>query len=75
MEIFRLPSATTAITIQALRAIFARYGLPNSMVSDNASIFTSDQFRKFAKDNGIHLIKTTPHREIDYDSSWPKLKL
>lgn len=61
MEIFPMCSATSESSIKALRTLFARYGLPSSIVSDNASIFTSENFKQFVKLNGIHLILTTPY--------------
>lgn len=61
MEIFPMHASTSDGSIRVLRTLFARYGLPNSMVSDNASIFTSEMFKQFAKLNGIHLILTTPY--------------
>ena len=37
-------SATTATTIQKLRTMFATHGLPQAVVSDNGSVFTSSDF-------------------------------
>ncbi|XP_054279846.1 uncharacterized protein K02A2.6-like [Macrosteles quadrilineatus] len=44
---------TTDSTIVHLREIFSRNGLPVTIVSDNASIFTSDSFQAFLFRNGI----------------------
>ena len=40
-------SATTSATITKLRQTFAVLGLPITMVSDNGSCFTSDEFEQF----------------------------
>ena len=44
---------TTSSTIFYLREIFSRHGLPEIMVSDNATIFKSFEFRQFCERNGI----------------------
>ena len=46
-------TTTTAGTITALRDIFSRHGLPEILVSDNGSQFTSIEFEKFCVNNGI----------------------
>ena len=38
-----MTSATSSITITKLRSIFATHGLPNMLVSDNGSVFTSEE--------------------------------
>ena len=54
-------SATTATTIQKLRAMFATHGLPQTVVSDNGSVFTSSDFEEFMQMNGIRHIRTAPY--------------
>ena len=44
---------TSASTIEMLKDIFATHGFPCVMVSDNASIFVSEQFKLFCSTNGI----------------------
>ena len=44
-----------------LRTIFARYGLSSTLVSDNETCFTSQEFEDFLKVNGIQHIKTAPY--------------
>lgn len=44
---------TTASTITHLQEIFSRNGLPEILASDNATIFTSNEFREFCSRNGI----------------------
>ena len=56
-----MSSSTSEVTIEHLSQIFATYGLPKSIVSDNGSCFTSDEFRKFVKQNGIQHIRTAPY--------------
>lgn len=44
---------TTQTSINLLSDIFSTHGFPVIMVSDNATIFTSDQFRTYCKKNAI----------------------
>ena len=53
-------SATT--TIQALWSLFASFGLPEQVVSDNGPPFNSQDFTNFMKDNGIKHIRSTPYQ-------------
>lgn len=46
-------SPTSQSTIQILEQIFFRNGLPECIVSDNATIFKSLEFTDFCKQNGI----------------------
>ena len=48
MEVVQLPTATSAITIERLRSIFATHGLH---VTDNGPQFTSSEFRVFMKNS------------------------
>jgi transposase InsO family protein len=45
--IFPVREASTATTIKALNSIFATFGVPEILVSDNATQFTSRNFRRF----------------------------
>ena len=44
---------TTQATIEHLRAMFARFGLPKVMVTDNGTCFTSSEFAEFTRQNHI----------------------
>ena len=52
-EVEMMPSITIEATIAKLRDMFARYGIPQQLVSDNGSQFTLEEFCKFMKANGI----------------------
>ena len=45
-------------TFETLRFLFSSFGLPEQLVSDNSSQFTSQEFADFMKFNGIKHIKT-----------------
>lgn len=42
--------------VDKLKDIFARYGLPNKIVSDNGPQFVSAEYRGFCCHNGIRVI-------------------
>ena len=61
LEVHCTTSATSSMTIELLRKSFATMGLPEVLVSDNATAFTSSEFTEFLKRNGIHHVRTPPY--------------
>ena len=61
LEIVTVPSTSSQSTIQELRKIFATHGLPETIVSDNATSFTSAEFKEFVAKNGIRHITSAPY--------------
>ena len=60
LEIERMDTTTSTKTIENLQSLFARYGVPSELVSDNGPQFKSEEFQMFLKRNGIkHL--TSPY--------------
>ncbi len=57
-----VPSSSSAVTIEALHTMFAQHGIPNSIVSDNGSSFTSSEFQNFCKMNGIKHYTSAPYK-------------
>lgn len=53
LEIKEMKHLTTDKTIEVLREIFCRWGLPLTLVSDNGTQLTFNEFIKFLKCNGI----------------------
>ena len=49
IEVARLSSLTSRAVIKELKAVFARYGVPDTLVTDNGSQFSSAEFAVFAK--------------------------
>uniref|UniRef100_A0A1A9ZW19 Integrase catalytic domain-containing protein n=1 Tax=Glossina pallidipes TaxID=7398 RepID=A0A1A9ZW19_GLOPL len=47
------PTSTSTSIIEMLPSIFVRKRYPDVMVSDNATIFRSDEFKKFCPNRGI----------------------
>ena len=60
-EVEMMPSITIEVTIANLRDMFARYGIPQQLVSDNGSQFTLEEFCKFMKANGIKHTLVAPY--------------
>ena len=60
-EVFIMTDTSTQQIIEVLRQIFAAYGLPEQIVSDNGPQFVSKEFKEFTTVNGIKLILSTPY--------------
>ena len=54
-------STTVEKTIDALRQLFATYGIPEQLISDNGSQFTSEAFAVFLKMNGVRHTRSAPY--------------
>lgn len=54
LECVEVANLSTQNLITKLQKIFSQFGLPNTIVSDNAKSFTSSEFTKFCADNGIN---------------------
>ena len=61
MKVFSMNNSTSSATIEKLRTTFATHGLPEKLVSDNGSCFTSEEFERFLSKNGIKHVKTAPY--------------
>lgn len=71
MEVEIGNSATSQATIKCLRIIFARFGLPEMMVTDNGTCFTSSDFQEFVQCNNIRLVFVLP-LTIHFQMTWQK---
>ena len=60
-EVIEMTSTTSQSTISVLRNLFASYRLPLQIVSDNGPQFTSAEFAKFMKMNGVKHILCSPY--------------
>ena len=54
-------SATTSVTLTKIRQTLSFTGLPHTIVSDNGSCFTSDEFEQFCRANGIKHVRCSPY--------------
>ena len=51
---------TTTATIRRLNELFAQFGVPEVLVSDNETQFTSNEFAEFCKQNAIKHLRSPP---------------
>lgn len=61
IEIARLKSTTSQAIVNHLQSIFARYGIPDTLISDNGPQYASGLFQKFATDYGFRHVTSSPH--------------
>ena len=54
-------SITSLKTIEVLRSLFARYGIPEEVVSDNGPQLASEEFSQFLKQNGVKFTRVPSH--------------
>ena len=60
-EVIPASSTTSTATINILNSMFARFGLPEQVVSDNGPQFASDEFKAFMNGNHIKHIRSAPY--------------
>jgi len=60
-ELDHLRSPSSVCVIRKLKAHFARHGIPEQLVTDNGSQFTSCDFLKFAKDWDFEHLTSSPY--------------
>lgn len=60
VEAVPVSSTSSTVTIEKLRIIFATHGLPEIVVTDNASGFKSEEFGVFLQKNNIRKLHSAP---------------
>ena len=61
IEMFPAQSSTTKTIIQHLKALFAQFGLPDIIATDNGPCFVSYKFKDFLTMNGIKHWRSSPY--------------
>ena len=65
-EIARLGSTTSAAVVNHIKSVFARYGVPREVVSDNGAQFSVEGFARFANEYGFdHRTSSPLHPEAN----------
>ena len=62
VEIFPTNGPSATETIKSLRHCFCRLGIPVTIVSDNGTCFTSQEFQEFLKQNGIRHVTSAVYK-------------
>ena len=60
LEVAILKSTTSAKIIESIHPIFAWFGVPHSLWTDNGPQFVSEEFETFLQPQGVEHQKTTP---------------
>ena len=61
IDVFPMQSITSSATILKLQSLFAQFGLPDTIVSDNGPSFTSHDFEMYVKQPGICHVTSSPY--------------
>ena len=59
-DLERMPSTTSSAMINKMKAIFARFGIPGKLVSDNGPQFAAEHFTRFAYEWNFQHVTTSP---------------
>ncbi|XP_064475270.1 uncharacterized protein K02A2.6-like [Ornithodoros turicata] len=61
VEVFCMTTTTTTSTLKRLDALFAWYGCPEELVTDNGPQFASEEFQDFLRQRGIRHTRAPPY--------------
>ena len=61
IEISSLVETTSQVVIEKLKPVFARWGIPKELISDNGTRFKSLQFDEFKTKYGFKHTTSSPH--------------
>ena len=64
IEVFAVKSTTSTVIMQCLRSVFALFGLPDTLKSDNGPCFVSAEFEMFLMLNGIRHVTSAPYHPV-----------
>ena len=61
MEVQKLNTTTSSSVVTHLKSIFARFGIPTTMISDNGPQFDSQEMKEFSQSYGFQHVTTSPY--------------
>ena len=59
-EVIKLTSTTSAAVIKALKSVFSRHGIPETVRSDNGPQYSSQEFARFASSYEFNHVTSSP---------------
>ena len=59
-EVIKLRTTTSTAIVEALKSIFSRHGIPETVVSDNGPQYTSEEFADFARSYDFCHVTSSP---------------
>jgi hypothetical protein len=59
--VHRVKRPDAELTVKTLREVFALFGLPNQLVSDNGPAFIAEEFQEFLRSNGVKHVRSAPY--------------
>ncbi|XP_063535549.1 uncharacterized protein K02A2.6-like isoform X1 [Cydia strobilella] len=75
VEVFQVPSTAAVTTIEKLTELWARWGIPKQLISDNGPPFTSTEFSNFLALDGVEHIFTAPYHPASNGASENSVKV
>ena len=61
IEAIPTSGSTSRVVLEELRFLFSQFGLPECIVSDNGTCFTSQEFKAFLQRHGVNHITSAPY--------------
>lgn len=61
VEVAFLKDISTTTVVNEIKKCFARFGIPQTLITDNGRQFISDEFKKFTKDWGVKHVTSSPY--------------
>ena len=61
MEVKAVTNATSIVAIDQMYSIFATHRLPEMFITEDVTVFTSDELKSFTKQNGIRHVISAPY--------------
>lgn len=75
IEAIRMQRTSASAVIRVLRDLWARFGIPKQVVSDNGPPFTSVEFQSFLNHNGIEQILSAPYHPASNGAAESSVKI
>lgn len=61
VEVCHLPNILSNSVIKSMKEIFSRHGIPETLISDNGTQYSSREFKMFAREWGFHHVTSSPN--------------